>query len=57
MFIMKSIKISFHFMKMNYLSTMIGCSSSEAELYEKVFKLVGEDKKRFSAIKRYVSVI
>ncbi|XP_028397986.1 alpha-aminoadipic semialdehyde synthase, mitochondrial-like [Dendronephthya gigantea] len=36
----------------NYLSTMIGCSSSKAELYEKVFKLVGEDEKRFSAIKR-----
>jgi hypothetical protein len=31
---------------------MLGCSSAKAELYDKVFKLVGEDKTRFSAIKR-----
>ena len=33
----------------------MGCSSSKAELYDKVFKLVGEDKTRFSAIKRYLN--
>ncbi|CAB4034570.1 Hypothetical predicted protein, partial [Paramuricea clavata] len=36
----------------NYMSTMLGCSSSKAELYNRVFKLVGEDEARFSAIKR-----
>ena len=35
------------------MSTMLGCSSSKAELYDRVFKLVGEDEARFSAIKRY----
>ena len=36
----------------DYVSTILGCSSTKAELYDKVFKLVGEDKTRFSAIKR-----
>ena len=35
------------------MSTLLGCSSSKAELYDKVFKTVGEDKTRFAAIKRY----
>lgn len=47
-------KCSFLFIAQSkYLSTLLGCSSSEAELHEKVFKLVDDDETRFSAIKRY----
>ena len=35
------------------MSTLLGCSSSKAELYDKIFKTIGEDEARFAAIKRY----
>lgn len=35
------------------MSALLGCSSSKAELYDKVFKTVGEDETKFAAIKRY----